>query len=444
MKTNSNFLTLFLMFCLITNSIEAQLIFEKTYYEFDLPNITEMLTADYDNDGDLDFVLTAPFPNDLFFIEYVSQSNVVVSTISEDLRLELMANLDFDQDGDVDIIGSSPFEDTAYVLLNDGNGNFTPQELSLLDYDSILVGDFDKDGQEEMAVGVSNNLRIYSFTDGNLNIKNIVSSDITFGEPNSIDALDYNGDGITDFAAIFTFRGVYVFLQDALGYFERIEISDTGTNAKRVKSALINDDDLYDFLIYDSFSGSTKFVISNSSGTYDNAKIDSELGRNIFSTFADIDQDGDIDILYVEEEGNSLYLNQDGLFEKTTYSTEHEDGEAGGIADIDQDGDLDFFIFSSEFFDPGLVIYNNDTPPSSTINELPASIKIYPSPTTDFLNIETKGALQYDVLNLSGQRLFSGEMINKKTLDISMLSKGAYILRITEAEKMYFSKIIKL
>jgi hypothetical protein len=75
------------------------------------------------------------------------------------------------------------------------------------------------------------------------------------------------------------------------------------------------------------------------------------------------------------------------------------------------------------------------------------SLKIYPSPASSLITIETAenpviGRLS--ILNLTGQELFSKKVFEKKTvIDISSLQSGAYIVRLTNNKTVEVGKILK-
>lgn len=62
-------------------------------------------------------------------------------------------------------------------------------------------------------------------------------------------------------------------------------------------------------------------------------------------------------------------------------------------------------------------------------------LKVYPSVTSQFLNIDIDEGAIYQVVNLLGQVVLSGKM-SEQRLDVSVLSQGTYVLKIgTEVAK---------
>ena len=55
------------------------------------------------------------------------------------------------------------------------------------------------------------------------------------------------------------------------------------------------------------------------------------------------------------------------------------------------------------------------------------NIKIFPNPTTDYINIQSDEDVNYSLLDMSGKLVLSG---NEKLVNVSNLKNGLYILMI--------------
>ncbi len=64
------------------------------------------------------------------------------------------------------------------------------------------------------------------------------------------------------------------------------------------------------------------------------------------------------------------------------------------------------------------------------LNELAASLKLYPNPTSSVLNIEGEGLCSVEVYNAMGQRVMTIEANGSVKVDTEMLSNGMYVARI--------------
>ncbi|HBW85505.1 MAG TPA: hypothetical protein DEF82_01800 [Crocinitomicaceae bacterium] len=82
---------------------------------------------------------------------------------------------------------------------------------------------------------------------------------------------------------------------------------------------------------------------------------------------------------------------------------------------------------------PGTIVFDVRST-SVNLNELASNITVYPNPTTDFLNVNSKGMKQ--VLDLNGKVLISSDLNN---IDVSSLNSGIYFLEV-EGKKVSFVK----
>jgi hypothetical protein len=72
-------------------------------------------------------------------------------------------------------------------------------------------------------------------------------------------------------------------------------------------------------------------------------------------------------------------------------------------------------------------------------------VVVYPNPATDQVNIESTSSIKsVDVMNFTGQSVFTCKAVNDKTLhfNVSMLSAGVYLVKIISGDGVYATKII--
>lgn len=73
-----------------------------------------------------------------------------------------------------------------------------------------------------------------------------------------------------------------------------------------------------------------------------------------------------------------------------------------------------------------------------------APVKMYPSPTSDFLHIETGKESAIEIYNVEGQLLLKQTSVSDKTtVNVSDLSEGTYFIRIADTDNVTIRKIIK-
>lgn len=221
---------------------------------------------------------------------------------------------DFDGDGDLDILIANEHKPNI-LLINDGKGKFTNESSSRIpqiahDSEDIGIADFDLDGDLDIIV-VSEDDKTNEFY---LN----------------------NGDG--------TF-------QDAG---TRIPVEGTSNS---VVVFDINQDGAADILIGNN--GQNKLLINNGKGYF---KDETKERLGIFTdvtqdlALADIDGDGDKDLLAGNEDNNRLLINDGSGFFKDESSTRlpyratPEETREVDVADIDGDGDLDILYGNVQAF----------------------------------------------------------------------------------------------
>jgi len=353
-----------LLFLLTTYPAFSQFNFTRNTLEYDdFDTVVEFVGGDLNGDGREDMiVITNPSRrlqvgrNTSLFIP------PVFKVINEGVDLRNLLVHDFDQDGDLDILGSAIFDDQTYVFLNDGTGsNFTPELLPTLDYNALHFADLTGDDVPEMIFSRFDSLSIYSVDDGNISLISTILDD----NPDALDAIDFNNDGLMDIVAAFSGDECIILQQTNNLEFTPISIvSDffANTSLKSMTTSDINDDTVYDFFL----SGDRSTILrSNPSGTYTEEVIPIGNGFHAFSYFGDLDKDNLTDIFLIEEEGNdhilSLFFENGGSFQQQSLSVEPTFTlEGGGIGDLDNDGDDDLFVFDN--IAESLIYFINNTP----------------------------------------------------------------------------------
>jgi hypothetical protein len=195
---------------------------------------------------------------------------------------------DFDKDGKLDVVltaqtytpGTYPYAGTftgyINVLIGNGAGSFSADNIQTFsdpDPSSVAVGDFNGDGNPDLAVTASEQNSV-SVLLGNGNG--------TFGNPTnyytgiiptSIAIGDVNGDGKLDLVtANFFSNSVSVFLGNGNGTFAPATFLSTGPNPESVAIADLNRDGKLDIVTAnDNGSSSVSVLLGNGNGTFGTA-----------------------------------------------------------------------------------------------------------------------------------------------------------------------------
>jgi hypothetical protein len=165
---------------------------------------------------------------------------------------------------------------------------------------------------------------------------------------------------------------------------------------------------------------------------------------------ADLDGDGDLDVISASSFSDSIdwYENQgSGSFGVLQNITRSVDAITNiDTADLDADGDLD--ILSASFSDNKIAWYENVGTTLSTSNTIEeAGFTLFPNPVTDVLNIKSRHTIdKVEVLDITGRLVKTATFTNTSELTItafSNLNTGTYLIKIITKNGIIIRKIIK-
>lgn len=279
---------------------------------------------DYNNDGKLDLYINRSGNNtaDLLLINNGSWSftkQVVTETIPFNNAFRCSAAADYDNDGKADIfVGNfvSPTATRSQLLKNSGGTSYTEiltgsLVTDVMDAPNANWADYDNDGDQDIFI-----------IDRNGSVQNRLYKN--------------NGDGT------FTRVTGLIFDTDIFGAARTSSWGD-----------IDNDGDLDLYVGSQSASASNydRLYQNNGNGTFTSltSSVVAEVGTATYgSSFGDIDNDGDLDLIAINQAANSIFLNNgSGTFTKYAVQelfTNPGIFEIGGsMADFDQDGFLDIY-----------------------------------------------------------------------------------------------------
>lgn len=376
------------------NEVETSYFEEQTDISLPIgPYKSNAAWGDFDNDNDMDIIITGQGPNTKVF------RNIGSNTFTETTSFSGMASLrpspwgDFNNDGNLDLIlnGSSTNHTFLYINKDD---NFT-QQTELEGFSStfgscLTWGDYDNDGDLDLLVS-------YNWY-GGLIYKN--NGDSTFikqeqllpqikSVPGPVLWADINNDGYLDIiisgggsgSPFFT-----IFKNNSGTSFT--ELSNTGITPVLFSSLSLGDynsDGYLDVLITgQSDSGSISKVFKNNG--------DETFTENVFckltgvvngsSEWGDYDNDGDLDLLvsgslsaWGGEVMTTIYKNQgnDNFIKLVADKLPGISDGSISWGDYDNDGDLDLLITGNNNYGQITKVYkniskNNNTPPTPPNN----------------------------------------------------------------------------
>lgn len=401
----------------------------------DLEWIDRVVMADLNGDNLPDFIASWETQQKLYVGMGNGLDSPTFTLINEDNDIRGLTAIDIDMDGDIDIIGTAPFDNASFWWENDGAANFTKQSLSINNYEGIHFADLDGDSQLEAIVSIDDGLHIYNNENGTLTRQTTLFEDFFGDDSPAITTFDNNGDGLLDIAATFNRNGILLYQQTANSTFEEIEVVSDLFNQSALFATDFNQDGAMDFVVHSTFNGDAHVVQNNNDGTYTVKNfIITPSKRTTFITIGDINSDGREDILEYSEgstDNLTIYLNENGDFTWTPIIEGLSRVETGGIIDLDGDGDNEIFVFSNDI--DFIVFFENQAiMTTSTTETLVNSMKIYPNLSNNFFNIEVQGKFDYQVVDINGRMVVSGEGYEIHSINCSNWQNGAYFLNISQ------------
>jgi hypothetical protein len=343
--------------------------------------------SDIDNDGDLDLLLSGQI--NLTWVTNLYRNNgsggfsLINGTPFESLRILTVNFGDVDADGDNDMLLTEEnqfnFGTTINLYLNDALGNFIEVENSTFvsggSKNSIHFVDIDNDDDLDIiAAGYNNDFNSMPETniyknDGvgtfevvnNTGLINIATSSINHG--------DFDNDGDEDIVIFGVSRHPdpmvpdYVLIENARLYYNDgngffTEQLDTQLEAVGFAKSLlfdINNDGVKDLFVVGQNSSENKiakFYLGDGQSNF--LEKDGTNLKGLYKSdiaFADIDNDGDLDVLTSGKnrtsEAVSILYKNDGLGNYSIFNPNQIVGVyecSIAFSDVDNDGDQDLFV----------------------------------------------------------------------------------------------------
>ncbi len=318
---------------------------------------------DYDNDGDLDILITpdATAGGDIYTALYRNDGDTFVDVADEVGLPGLWSHLsvgDYDNDGDIDILYARLFQ-------NDINktGNFT----GVGNYGQTFV-DYDNDGDLDTYSALfwgSNKLFRNDGAAGFVEIPGALGLDDPSHSRTSVWG-DYDDDGDMDVYLV-NGRGEKCLLYrndvDTTGLFtdvtDEMGVGDAERYANGASWADYDNDGDLDLYLNKCEAGTNR-LYRNDGEVF--TEVAAELGvadKNDYggfhSSWGDYDNDGDLDLYVTSRDGcpNRLYRNEvlegNGFVETGEMQDISGRGMGGSWGDFDGDGDLDYYLVSGYY-----------------------------------------------------------------------------------------------
>jgi hypothetical protein len=415
---------LLLLVGIICVNTYSQIGFQDHTITIEANGALSVYATDIDGDGDMD-VLSASFGDDnIAWYENTDGQGSFgpqqIITINADGAFSVYAT-DIDGDGDMDVLSAS-FEDDniAWYENTDGQGSFGAQQIittNTIEARSVYAADIDGDGDMDVLSTsvLDDKIAWYENTNGqgSFGAQQIITTNADGAY--SVYAADIDGDGDMDVLSASEFDDKIAWYEntDGQGNFGAQQIITTNADvAASVYAADIDGDGDMDVLSASQLDNKIAwYENTDGQGSFGAQQIITTNADAAVSVYAtDIDGDGDMDVLSASQLDNKIAwyenTNGQGSFGAQQIITTNADVAFSVYAtDIDGDGDMD--VLSASWLDDKIAWYENLGVLGVDQNTL-LSFSVYPIPTTGILTIQSNTTItQIEIYNQLGQLVIS-------------------------------------
>ncbi len=345
---------------------------------------SSLMFGDVDGDGDPDLVVGNSGQNLLYLNDGTGTFTDVTVThlpiVSDNTSAGVLG--DVDGDGDLDLIFGNAYGQGSQnrLYLNNGLGTFTDVTAGRMPVGnnnygtaSLALGDVDGDGALDLIVGKwgvpGYRCRLY-LNNGAGTFTDVTATHLMTGSfPTTSVALgDVNGDGHLDLVIGNGSQQNRLLLNNGTGTLTDATITRMPFDNDHTSSLALGDvdgDGDLD-LVVGNVSQQSRLYLNNGAGTFGDATV-THMPVGIHHTssvvLADVDGDGDLDLVLGDSGENLVYLNDGmGRFTDATAPAmpSFVDATAMAVGDVDGDGDPDLVVGGGDSVATRCRLYRND------------------------------------------------------------------------------------
>ena len=353
---------IYLLDTIATNPIFINNFFTKKITNFQ--GVYQNQFGDFDNDNDID-IINHNYNGGVLLLNqgnYEFEADTFKTGLGYGRGTSAIALHDLNNDSYIDASISYSYHPNFYeekteVFLNDKSNSFTINDN--YNFEGSCTGSanwfyFNRDSKPDFFIQGVWKTELYisdqdEYTD-TLYIEDLIYS--------SSDVGDYNSDGYTDL--IITGEGTslnyeLILYKNIIGkYFEKIDFNILTGNldysAEEVRFGDVDNDSDLDILYISNYE--CRLFINEGEDVFSEVQIDKNLSGNYsyLGDWIDFDNDGDLDIIFSTDRLH-LYENLGSLnFRKTSFGNgiDFKDYRYRRLADLDNDGDIDILVGGSD------------------------------------------------------------------------------------------------
>lgn len=355
----------------VNSADQSQLLFSRSTdatWDNLLTNSWTTNLIDYNNDGWDDIFITDQDKTKPNYLFKNNGNKTFTKVTTGELVLDQTSTVssswaDVDNDGDIDVVVANNTGKPNSLYLNNGNGTFTKNKaVGFVQqpgyYHNSTWIDYDNDGLLDLFLcnywPTKFNELWHNDGDGNYSLQTNSKLSQTAGSSASAAWADYDNDGLLDVFLPNNKGGKnLLYHNDGNGRFSEANTIVTQEGGFSVASCWgdVDGNGYADLFVANASSRDNYLYLNQGNGNFTKVSTGDVVhdgGHSHGCSFADIDNDGDIDLYVNNDNGTKfLYLNDgNGSFKKQVNEVITVDyGLALGHAwaDLDKDGDLDLF-----------------------------------------------------------------------------------------------------
>ena len=395
---------------------EENIVFMDHDISSSVANASSVAIADLDNDGNMDVVSSSAsltLGDNIRWHKNNGSGGFTTITIGNTLATYSVATADFDNDEDIDVVGISYSDNSLRWYKNNDSEGFTRHNIYTRGAgvpDAVITADIDGDGNMDVLSATKRDVVRWHKNNGSGGFTLAYTFSNLGEDPSSVAVADINKDGRMDILS-----------------------ASSGNNSIRWHENKVVEEDGEETITF------TKHTIFNNA---DGA---------ISVATADLDGDDDMDVLSAFLTDNIIrwYENKGVIdwsvaFMTHTIYTEATNPRSVTTADIDKDGDLDVVSVGQK--DNTIYWHESNASTLNVEKVLPHTTALYPNPTSSgvYLNYATATNTTYGLFDMAGKRLAKfTQSGTAHQLDVSSVSKGTYILKATSGLQVNYYRIVK-
>lgn len=309
--------------------------------------------GDFDGDG-LDDLAAADGASTAFYVRSLGNRTFDRPIALPQARgARWIATGDWNNDGHLDLASSNLNTSTLTIFLGDGAGGFLLTQNPASGREHTLEAlDYDGDGILDLALGTGlPGIQLHKgLGDGKFQQRGNVSN---LGCVEYISTGDLNGDGMGDLAPTCIDDGTaYVGLSNGNGAYRQVLRAPFASGTESSAMADLNGDGNDDVALVSAGSGLLRVYPGKGDGTFE-APVDfgATGSTPVFLIAADLDRDGHNDVVSADQGSSTLtvFYGREGerFFESSDSISGFGTAKGGALADFDRDGVPDIMLVSA-------------------------------------------------------------------------------------------------